>query len=534
MSNDSRREALKKLAVATGGAALAGYVPGCTDDRSSAFVEDLDLGRQVDLTSSAQDLGRQGDLTIGPPDGGPPDGMLPDGMLPDRMPTDQAVPDASMTEPDLLPLRGDGSHPFHYIDTIIIVQMENRSFDHYFGALRLLEGRLDVDGLTGQEVNLTAAGLPISPTHLQGNYAISPDPGHGRQSSLHQWNDGQNDGFITDWERRLTPPAEGEADRLPWVLGYYNRDDLPASYGLADAFTLAHRWHCSLLGPTWPNRYFSHCASSGGLTSNNGFIDEPTPYLSLAEAGGTYKTYFTSLFFTLTITSLTDKRAVKLDEFFRDCEQGTLSNVNIVEPSFFENDDHPPQDVRNGQAFLATIYEAVRRSPQWNRCLMVVFYDEHGGFHDHVPPPESLGDVRAAEGFDRLGFRVPGLIIGPLVKRGAVLDTVVEHSSVPSLISNVFGLPHVNERSRLAGDLGDALDLALVSGSNRPPAPVLPPVILPEVCIEQAMHAAMNQPELQTWFRQMGMGHHASLPERRRLLRTYLERAHRMGTIRLV
>lgn len=526
---ESRREALRTLAVAAGGAALGGYVPGCTSGVD--FPDPSDAGADARARDAA--------LPDAGPDAALPDAAAlpadaatasPDAANPDAA-QDAAAPDAAAGEPDLVPLRGDGSHPFHYIDTLIIVQMENRSFDHFFGSLSLVEGRDDVEGLRPGITNPTSDGRAVAPAPLGDVYAVSPDPGHGHGSTMDQWNDGACDGFVRDFEGRVRS-AGADPAQAEWVMGYYTRRELPISYGLAEAFTLCDHWHCGMRGPTWPNRYFSHCASSGGLTANNGLCSEPTPYTALAEAGGSYRVYYTSLYFLLTITSVPQKNAFKMDKFFADCEAGTLANVNIVEPSFLQNDDHPPADVRNGQAFIATIYEAIRRSPQWNRCLMVVFYDEHGGFHDHVNPPESQGDPRGGEAFGRFGFRIPGLVIGPLVKRGHVFHEVLDHSSVPGLISRVFDLDHVNDRSRLAGDFAGALDLSLVQGANRPPAPALAPMQLPEDALDNALYADLHQPELETWFRKMGMAHQASLPERRRLMRNYLLNAKKLGAVR--
>ncbi len=448
-----------------------------------------------------------------PLDAAPPE---PDAALPDA-----EVPDAAPPPPDLEPLRGDGSHPFDFIDTLVIVQMENRSFDHYFGALTLLEGREDVDGLTEGMANPGPDG-PVGVYPLGDHFVTDPDPPHGHGASVAQYNEGANDGFVREYR--------GGAD----VMGYYTRDQLPVSYGLADAFTLCQRWHCALLGPTWPNRFFSHCAESGGLLSNSGFIDAPTLYPALEEKGLTWGNYFHNLFFTATILSIRDHHARKHDAFYEDAAAGTLPNVTIVEPAFFVQDDHPPADVRMGQAFLGTVYEALRQSPQWDRCLMVVFYDEHGGFFDHVPPPEAVGDARAADGFDRLGFRIPGLLAGPLVKRGHVLDTVVEHCSVPRLIADVFGLDHLNERAASAGDLGEALDLAYVNGADRPPAPAMPVAPVPMQALERGLRAESGQPELERWMREMGFAHHDSLPERRRLMRRWIEEARRLKTVKFV
>ncbi len=513
----SRREFLRDLAVTTSTVGVVGALAGCEGDPSG----------------EAPDAALDPDAAPPEPDAALPD---PDAALPDP---DAAAPDPDAAppagEPDLQPLRGDGSHPYHYIDTIVLVQMENRSFDHMMGALALEEGRTDVDGLRAEMSNPDSEGGVHAVRPLGALTALEFDPHHGWNSCHLQWNEGANDGFVRDFETILEAGGpELVETRRGDIMGYYTRAQLPATYGLADAFTVCNRWHASLLGPTWPNRYYSHCASSGGLRANNGLCLEPTPYPALVEAGFSYKCYYTSLFFTLTINSLPQKNAVKMDAFFADCEAGTLPNVSIVEPSFFQNDDHPPADVRNGQGFIATVYEALRRSPQWNRMLVLFFYDEHGGFFDHVPPPTAQGDTREAEGFAQLGFRIPGLIAGPLARRRFAFDGVVDHASIPKQLAEVFEVPHVNERARLAGSFEGALDVELAKGANRPPPPTLPPVILPEASLDTMFKANLQQPELEDWFRKMGRAHHSSAPERRRLIRNYLLTAKRLGSIQFV
>ena len=481
-----RRDTLKRLGLAAGGIALG--VPGCDDGADDPGALPADTAPRPDAA-----------------DAGPGPDAAPD-------------PDAAPPPSDLEPVRGDGSHPFHYIDTLVILQMENRSFDHVFGSLSLLEGRADVDGLAPGMSNPGPDG-PVDIYPLGADFVTDPDPPHGNRSALQQLNDGAMDGFVDAYRGR---GATRE------VMGYYTRDELPVSYALADHFTLCHRWFASVLGPTWPNRYYSHCATSEGHLGNGEFIFAPTLYPALREAGLRFGTYFHNLFFTATIRSLVDSGARKHDQFFEDAAAGTLPNVTVVEPAFFLNDDHPPADVRLGQAFLGSVYAALRASPQWDRCMFVVFYDENGGFFDHVPPPRSSGDARADDGFGRLGFRIPGLVAGPLARRGEVLDTVVDHASVPRLIADIFGLDPLNDRAAQAGDLGDALTLDYVSGIERPPAPELPPAPVPAEALMRGLRADSGQAELQDWMRRMGFAHHDSLPERRRLIRAWVAHAKRL------
>ena len=143
------------------------------------------------------------------------------------------------------------------IDAIVVVMMENRTFDHYYGALQLLEGR-DVDGLRGGESNPAPDGSSVAVGPMT-SFTTDPDPPHGWDSSRAQFNGGKMDGFVTQYLE-----DHAEADPLN-VMGYYSRTELPVSYALASAYGLCNRWFASVMGPTWPNRYYLHCGTSGGM-----------------------------------------------------------------------------------------------------------------------------------------------------------------------------------------------------------------------------------------------------------------------------
>ncbi|MEZ4264979.1 MAG: alkaline phosphatase family protein [Myxococcota bacterium] len=511
MSEDSkvtRRKWLQTVGAGVGGAALLGPLAGCDDEGARA---DAAVGDGAGAGDAASD--------VGPDAVGPADASV-------------EIPDVAPVRPGLQPLRGDGSHPFHYIDTLVIVQMENRSFDHYLGALSLLDGRSDVDGLTAAMLNPGLDGKPVGIRKLTAEHIIDPDPPHSHTRALQQWNDGANDGFVRVWEPLLS--ASELAAKRDYVMGYHTRETLPVTYALADGFTVCDRWFCSLLAPTWPNRFYSHAATSDGLWSNKTFIDVPTPYKRLAEAGFTYGCYHANLlYFMMTISSmeLEENHAAPLDEYFVAAAAGALPNVSIVEPAFGFNSDHPPEDTRQGQIFISSVYEALRQSPHWERSMMVVLYDEHGGFFDHVAPPKVQGEARAAEGFDQLGFRVPGMVISPLTKRGAAFHDVVDHASVPSLICNVFGLPHLNERARLAGDLGGALSLDLRFDDLRPEAPRMPVVDLSMEAFERSLGRPTGQPELEQLAAARGV--RRDLAVERKMAERALWHAERLGSVRI-
>ena len=177
-----------------------------------------------------------------------------------------------------------------------------------------------------------------------------------------------------------------------------------------------------------------------------------------------------------------DGKVWDVSEFYNDAALGQLQPVTYIDPGFGSNDDHPPHHPLLGQQFLASIYTALATSPQWKNTLLVVTYDEHGGFFDHVSPPKITGDARAAAGFDQLGFRVPATIIGPYVKAGYVSSVVHDHCSVLRHIEQQFGLDPCNARTAAATDLGDAIDQdALAANLPRDPSPI------PAVEIDESM-----------------------------------------------
>lgn len=412
-----------------------------------------------------------------------------------------AACDNGGSEGPLRPLRGDGSSPLHYIDNVVIVQMENRSFDHYFGSYSLDEGRTEVEGLRADMANPTTdSGVDVPIEWLASDYIIHPDPGHSHGACMDQWNAGANDGFVRDWERLLS--EEEYEEKLGWAMGYYKREQLPVYYTLADHFTLCDHWFCSMLGPTWPNRFYSYAATSDGSRDNKSALTSETIFDKLQASGVSVSIYAQTILSLTLMTPFGKSHGLPkgLKKFFADAANGNLPQVSIVEPDYSLNDDHPPQDVRLGQAFVSSIYEALRTSPQWDRTLMIVFYDEHGGFYDHVAPPTVEGEER--DTFEQLGFRVPGMLIGPMVKRGHVMKNVVDHSSLPKLLSDIFGIAQINERAAKSGSFLDAFEMEYIDATKRPVVPELTEIEIPMRLIRSALSAEYGQPELLAYARE--------------------------------
>ncbi len=402
----SRRDALKKIGVAAGAVALAPWISSCGDDGEGG------------LSGEARPL------------------------TPEEL----------------------------KIDTVVLVMMENRTFDHYFGARSLIEGR-PVDGLKATFANPRPDGTMVSVFPMTDRCV--EDPPHGWEASFRQVNDGRMDGFVQEhWA--AVGPTHGDQ-----VMGFYQRHQLPIYYALADEFVLCQRWFCSVRGPTWPNRMYLHAAQSDGR-KNNDFPNPPgfrfrTIYDVLNEAGIEWKYYYTDLPFLALWASLRGQRTrlLPLQAFFEDARAGTLPPVCVVEPGFGINDDHPPHDIQLGQAFVAAVVRALGASPQWRRSLFLLTYDEHGGFFDHVPPP-TVPDERAAEGFGALGPRVPALVLSPWARRGFVSSTLYEHSSYPALLEFLFRLPPLTMRDRNANIFFDVFDRVRLETDNPRPFPQLP------------------------------------------------------------
>lgn len=373
------------------------------------------------------------------------------------------------------------------IDTVVVLMQENRSFDHYLGSLSLIERR-GVEGLTDAMSNPRLDGAPLSPSPADASCIA--DPPHGWSASHAQWNDGSNDGFVREHERRHGP---SEAHR---VMGYFARDTLSAHYGLADSFALCQRWFSSVMGPTWPNRYYSLIGTSRGMRVNEPVEDEvPTTFEQVYRSGRSFGDYYGNVPFSLLSPrhSLDDPEYKRLDQFYEDAARGTLPNFVWIDPIYGRNDDHPPAHPVAGQVLIQSLYQALADSPQWERCLFVVTYDEHGGFFDHVAPPTTADDL-AAQGFDQLGFRVPALVVGPYVKQGYASDTVYDHTSVFATLQAMWDLEPLTERSSAANTLFDCLDAERIEKGD-PRAPVeLPAIVASEAEIYAPECVSLDNP----------------------------------------
>ncbi len=347
------------------------------------------------------------------------------------------------------------------IDTIVVLMLENRSFDHYLGgSLRLAEMRADIEGLTGNEMLPHPEGGTVAPYAMQNLEPSSPP--HQWNAVHEQWNGGLNDQFVMVNDGAAVPEE---------AVGYYLRAQLPIHHALADHYAVCNRMHCSVLAGTWPNRFYLHGASSNGQQENLPVLGFQSLWGPLKNAGLTVRNYHHGVAWCTGAYFKLDDLAL-FDSFKSAAASGTLPNFSIIDPQFFgggANDDHPGNaNVPLAQLLISDVYSTLAQSPQWQSCLLVVTYDEHGGFYDHVPPPPAVdGDPD----FDVMGFRVPALVAGPYVRQGCAVNTVFDHASVLATLSKRWGIATLNQRHATANDLSSCIDPAFVSQRNpQPPA----------------------------------------------------------------
>lgn len=329
------------------------------------------------------------------------------------------------------------------IKTIVVVMMENRSFDHMLGWLK--SSRPDIDGLTGRESNRLSVSDPSSPEIFVSDDAlfIDSDPGHSFQAIREQI-------FGSSDTSAIPAPMNGFAqqaasmgeDMERTVMSGFAPENVPIFTTLANEFAVIDRWFASAPTSTQPNRFYVHSATSHGAMSNvrhdliNGF-PQKTIFDSLDEEGLSFGIYYENIPATLFFKSL---RKLKHSFNFHNYQftfklharLGKLPNYVVIEQRYFDcelfpaNDDHPSHDVARGQRFIKEVYETLRASPQWNETALLITYDEHGGFFDHVPTPvEGVPNPDGIIGpepyyfkFDRLGVRVPTFLISPWIEKG--------------------------------------------------------------------------------------------------------------------
>src|ERR1043166_3895788 len=360
------------------------------------------------------------------------------------------------------------------IDNIVVLMMENRSFDHMLGYLKLEGNRDDVEGLTPGLSN--SYGQKSYSIHHLNHTALrsNQDPCHSGQCVADQLRN-NNGGFVANYIK--THPKDPERDL---VMGYYNKNELVTYDYLAAEYTLCDQWFSSVAGSTWPNRLYAVTGRAAGSKDNKTVPIYNLPaFVRSLDARKVSWDWYSDNFFGSTL-NLTDGRyrsrsTSHLSDFYEQAADGALPSVCWIDPIFIDspgviaaNDDHPPGDIRHGQDFVLNIYHALASNPvQLTKTLFVIVYDEHGAYYDHVAPAAAEDD---SPNFRSYGLRVPVILVSPWVSHKHVVSNLFDHTSIIKTILLRFcrkadgSIPDMGKRVMAANHLG----YALTEGAPRP------------------------------------------------------------------
>jgi phospholipase C len=345
---------------------------------------------------------------------------------------------------------------------LVVLMMENRSFDHLLGSLKAVDPR--IDGLTGNESNPDTTGAIVK-VQDQAQYQgqLDPDPGHHFEDVDEQIFSGGTtpsmQGFIRSYFHKRQDVKHSRE-----IMHYFKAQKLPVLTTLAKEFAVFNRWFSSIPGPTLCNRAFAHYGTSFGHVGMELFYANQafkSIYERLDAAHRSAKLYyFDQVSSTLEIVNLLQNQAQffgTYQQFLSDCQAGNLPDYSFVEPNYTDHegpggaliasDQHPDHHVAEGERYIASIYNAIRLNPVlWSSTALLITYDEHGGTYDHVPPPACTPDGFVAQPaathtgkpfhFDRLGVRVPAVLVSPWIPRRTVVDgRIFEHASIPATVT---------------------------------------------------------------------------------------------------
>ncbi len=371
------------------------------------------------------------------------------------------------------------------IQHVVVLMLENRSFDHFLGDLSLGGKRTDVNGLSKGLSNPGAFGGTV-PIKAVTNERFITDGGHtfsDVQDQLKAENGIPNQGFVRNYAKQFK--TEREAKKYAHeIMHYQTAKTVPVHYLLADEYAISDTWFCSVPSETWPNRIFTAAATTNGRLKNGLPLYElETIYSRLADKGLTWAVYNDQLPNVINIEHMAGEfvrsrhkpasRFRSMVQFESDCAQGKLPAYSFIEPVYFfsgANDDHPPHDISKGQALIAQVYLAIRRNEAlWKKTVLLITDDEHGGFYDHVPTPQGAWIPAPATtrkpdfdfDFHQLGPRVPMILVSPWTAKRSVFrsgpNEYFDHTSIIRSVALRFGLKPLTARDKGAKDFWSAL-----------------------------------------------------------------------------
>ncbi len=452
------------------------------------------------------------------------------------------------------------------IEHVVVLMLENRSFDHMLGLLPSprLNGLLAADGITiNRAFQNSVSGRPAGatttfPAQAGAGFTIDPEqidkkgfggPAHSFPAATEQLY-GVNvapagpgpafgTGFAQSYLRQLQTDVHLAAPtdaQIAVPMEAFAAGQLPTLWQLAQAFCVCDNWYSEVPGPTQPNRLFVHAGTSAGFTHNvwSQAFAIGTVYDALDKAGRDWGVYYFDLRDTDSFPQVKKRvdRVQPFASFLAQATAGTLPSYSFLCPRYNEpqnttdpppNSEHAPYDVRNGENLIADVYESLRSCPDWPRTLLVVTYDEHGGYFDHVMPPTTgvanpdgqnsptAVDRQLAKqnpkqngyllqpdyqfDFTRLGVRVPTLLVSPWVAAGSAVKTRLQHTSILATLRDLYGIGTLTARDAQAASFAPALGLA--AARNDAPAKLNRPALAPAT--EAAATAPLTQQQSDMW-----------------------------------
>ena len=383
------------------------------------------------------------------------------------------------------------------IQHVVVVTMENRSFDHLLGWLPNANAQQNFTYPTASNGTFTTEHWP----DYQGCGHLEPD--HSYSGGRIQYDNGKMDGWLLDTNNDI------------FAIGYYNESDLPFTSSLARNFTTLDNYFCAILGPTFPNRIFMLAAQTDRLADTLPFTNLPTIFDRLAQARIKARYYYSNVPFLALwgLKYLLISRTY--DDFLSDAASGRLPAVSFVDPRFTlldddtGNDDHPHSSIQRGESFLAQTFNAVASGPAWSSTVFVVTFDEWGGFFEHMPPQRVVApnnvDTDMVGGRVLLGFRVPTIVASPWTlntnpSSPVVNSTLFDHTSILKLIEWRWSVNPLTARDA-SSELGNlAATLDFTNPNPQPPFLPQPPPPPSSPCFLQDILAIRRmQSPLTTW-----------------------------------
>lgn len=395
--------------------------------------------------------------------------------------------------------------PFQHL---IVLMLENRSFDHMLGYLKSpayrIEG-INRDHLPTNDPSVGETEVPVTSDARSAN-DLERDPAHDFVNVNVQIF-GNKDaiasgplmrGFVRDYADVSKNPSKG-----PNVMKCFTPATLPVLSRLAQEYAICDHWFSSVPGSTIPNRLFAHAAHSSGSVTQDAIL-APLKLKTIFEVmddpnnvDNSYRIYAATTGGTILLSNLYLLRHQDgfhpYKEFQSDCTHGDLPSYTFIEPRYaddidngiFANSQHPDFPVDAGEALIADVYSAIRNSPLWPTTLLLIVYDEHGGIFDHFPPPKLNPDLsfpavpastNPAFAFDRLGVRVPAVFVSPRIKRGTIIEQQFDHCSIVATVRKLFCLDKrpFNWREAQAATFENVLNLGPGELRNEPFVPLRP------------------------------------------------------------